>query len=164
MLRTLVRRAARTTAAAGASPRCLATVDATTEPTRLATRRRGPVLARDAVGEDLAGLAAIDHPVAVEVRSVEGLTQLVLRERLQAQRAEELVAREVERFSLGGLSVVDRGEASTAAVESRRVGTSVDCGEASRRRARGRGGAQENAAPHESTQHDQFCCVSSKLL
>ena len=40
MLRTLVRRGARTTAAARASPRCLATVDATTEPTRLATRRR----------------------------------------------------------------------------------------------------------------------------
>jgi len=50
---------------------------------------------------------------------------------LEPERAEELVAREVERLSLGGLSVVNRGEASTgeastAAVESRRVGTSVD--------------------------------------
>ena len=40
MLRTLARRAARTTAAARTAPRCLATVDATTEPTRLVTRRR----------------------------------------------------------------------------------------------------------------------------
>ena len=47
-------------------------------PADLVARRRGPVLARDAVGEDLAGLAAIDDPIAVEVRFVERLTQLVL--------------------------------------------------------------------------------------
>ena len=31
------------------------------------TRRGGTIFTRDAVGEDLAGLAAIDHPVAVEI-------------------------------------------------------------------------------------------------
>ena len=129
--------------------------------------RRGAIFTRDGVGKDLAGLAAIDHPVAVEVRPVERLTQLVLRERLQAQRAEELVAREVQFFL--GRGLVDRGEASAgsaaasrsiesaaARCESRRFSSSVDCGEASRRRARGRSGA--GAAPHKRAQHDQFCC------
>ena len=127
-------------------------------------RGRGPVLASNAVGKYAAGFLAIDHPVAVEIRFVESLTQFVLREGLQAQRAKKLVAREVELFLRRGL--VDRGEASTGSAaawpasryESRRFSSSVDCGETSRRRPGGRGGA--GGAPRKRPQHDQLCCGS----
>jgi hypothetical protein len=53
-------------------------------------------------------------------------------------------------------------ESAAARCESRRFSSSVDCGEASRRRARGRGGA--GGAPRKRTQHALFCCGLLQVL